>query len=203
VKSGEASLVRRAPARHTLQRRSPGRQAAQIAVAAAAAGDYRDGVKWHVLHLRPRREKKVAENCRLLRFSHYLPLRTETKVYQRRRVTVQKPVFPGYLFASFDAQGRLELLKTNAVVRILAPGNQRELLHQLAQVRKALEVDPGLGAAAAISAGRLVRICDGPFCGVEGRVISLKGQTMVCLNVELVGQAVRVQIERERLEPLD
>ena len=54
---------------------------------------------WHVLHVKPRTEKKVAEFCELRRVLPYLPLREETKIYQRRKVTVQKPAFPGYVFA--------------------------------------------------------------------------------------------------------
>jgi transcription antitermination factor NusG len=158
---------------------------------------------WHVLYLRPRCEKKMAEHCRILDLKYYLPLRSQTKVYQRRKVTVEMPVFPGYIFAAFDREGRVGLLRTNNIVRILEPPRKRELLHQLAQVRKALAADPSLGACAALKSGRLVRILSGPFMGVEGMVSKLKGTTKVCLNVELIGQAVAVEVDRECLEVID
>jgi transcription antitermination factor NusG len=158
---------------------------------------------WYVLHVRPRCEKKVLEHCRQLRLSQFLPLRAETKVYQRRKVTVEKPVFPGYVFASFGRDGRVDLLKCNQIVRILEPGNRREMLHQLAQIRKALRADPGLVTCMAIQKGRQVRIRGGPFLGVEGRVSELKGTTKVILNVEMIGQAVVVEVERQYLEVLD
>ena len=115
-------------------------------------------MSWHVLYLRPRWEKKMSEYCQILGLKFYLPLRTETKVYQRRKVTVEKPVFPSYFFASFGQEGRLGLLKTNSIVRILTPHRERQLLHQLAQVRKALSVDASLGACTALRRGRRVRI---------------------------------------------
>lgn len=156
-----------------------------------------------MLYLRPRCEKKMAEYARLRGMSHYLPLRRETKIYQRRKVTVEKPVFPGYFFVAFDAEGRLALLKTNNIVRILKPASQRLLLHQLAQIRKALRVDPSLSTCAALRTGHRVRINTGPFMGIEGVVKSLKGKTKVCLNVELVGRAVVVEVDRQYLELIE
>lgn len=157
-------------------------------------------VKWHVLHIKPRREKKVAEFCKLADLDHYLPLRQETKIYQRRRVTVNKCVFPGYVFCRFDEPGRLQLLKTNNLVRILEPPNEAELVRELEQIRTALAVDPTLGSAKALHAGRFVRITGGPFRGIEGKIETLKGRSTVCLNVDMIGQAVRVQVDREFLE---
>jgi transcription antitermination factor NusG len=158
---------------------------------------------WNVLHVKPRREKKVAEHCEQLKVEHYLPLRQETKVYQRRKVTVSKPVFPGYIFASFDDEGRVSLLKTNCLVRILPSPDESALVHELDQVRAALAVDPTLGATAAMRKGRTVRIVGGPFRGIEGRIDMLKGQTMVCLNVEMIGQAIRVEVDRSLVELAD
>jgi transcriptional antiterminator RfaH len=148
-------------------------------------------------------EKKVAEHCVLLRLDHFLPLREETKVYQRRRVTVQKPVFPGYVFAAFDDSGRMALLKTNSIVRFLLPPSEAEFLHQIEQVRAALAVDPTLGAAAALQKGRMVRITGGSFHGVEGLVDSLTHRTTVWLTVDMIGQAVRVEVDRNLVELID
>lgn len=158
--------------------------------------------KWHVLHLRPRCEKKMGEYSRILGLTFYLPLRVETKVYQRRRVTVHKPVFPCYFFVSFDPVGRLGLLQTNNVARVLKPERQRDLLHQLAQVRKALAVDPTLDACGALLRGKRVRIQGGPFQGIEGVVSALRGTSRVRLNVEMIGQAVALEVAREFLEVL-
>lgn len=158
---------------------------------------------WHVLYLRPRWEKKMAEYCRILGLTFYLPLRRETKVYQRRKVVVEKPVFPSYFFASFDREGRLSLLKTNSIVRILEPHRQRPLLHQLAQIRKALAVDATLGACTALTRGRRVRIVGGPFMGIEGTVWGLKGLNKVRLNVDMIGQAVAVEVDRAYIDIID
>lgn len=158
---------------------------------------------WHVLYLRPRCEKKMAEYCDIHKVKYYLPLRRETKIYQRRKVTVDKPIFPGYFFTAFDQEQRVTLLKTNHIVKVLEPGNQRRLLHELSQIRAALAVDPSLGACEMLKAGRRVRITSGPFQGIEGTVSTLKANTLVRLNVEMIGQAVSVEVTRDYLDVIE
>jgi len=160
-------------------------------------------MSWHVLHLRPRSEKKVAQVCRANGLEHFLPLRAEVKVYQRRKVEVLKPLFPGYIFVDFDADSRVCLLRTNHIVRILEPASEELLLYQLNQVRLALEADSTLGAAEAICSGRKVRIKGGPFMGVEGVITSADKPGTVRLNVDMIGQAVAMDVDRDYIEVID
>ncbi len=160
-------------------------------------------MSWFVLHLRPRSEKKVAQACEANGLEYFLPLRAETKIYQRRKVTVKKPLFPGYIFVAFEPQQRETLLRTNHVVRILTPASEQFLLFQLDQIRKALEVDETLGTASAITKGRQVRIKGGPFMGVEGVVVVSDKPGVVRLNVEMIGQAVTVEVDRDYIEVTD
>lgn len=160
-------------------------------------------MSWMVMYLKPRCEKKLAEYCRIQNMECYLPLRMERKIYQRRKVLVEKPVFPGYFFASADEEERLGLLKTNNIVRILVPPREQDFLFELEQIRKALMADPTLGSCVALERGKRVRITGGPFMGIEGMVSAMKGQSKVCLNVEMIGRAVVVEVYREFLEIID
>ncbi len=162
-------------------------------------------MSWNVLHLRPRSEKRVAELCRVQRLPHYLPLRSATRNYQRRRVTFATPLFPGYIFVSFDAHGRLLLLQSNHVVRVLTPPRERQLLRQLVHIRRALRADPNMASVRPLLRGARVRIVSGPCRGFEGVVERLKGHTgrlRVVLNVEMIGQAVAVEADAMEVERL-
>jgi transcription antitermination factor NusG len=159
-------------------------------------------MKWQVIYLRPRLEKKTAEVCRISGIPHYLPLRARTRTYQRRQVTTEIPVFPGYLFAALDAPHKLTLQKTNHVLRFLMPRRPYRMLRQLVQVRRALRVDPELRPVRMLAAGTRVRIVAGPFQGIEGVVARLATTMRVCLTVEMLGQCLAVQASREQVEPL-
>lgn len=158
---------------------------------------------WYVLHLRPRSEKKVAEVCHAFGIEYYLPLREETKIYQRRKVTVQKPLFSGYLFAAVTPESRIYLQRTNHILSFLDPGNEEDLLKELQQIRRALEADPRLEADALLTTGHHVRITGGPFMGIEGVLQSYRGKSKVRLNVELIGQSVTLDVDRALLEVID
>ncbi len=161
---------------------------------------------WNVLYLHPRCEKKVADICRVHRIPHYLPLRRATRTYQRRQVTFETPVFPGYLFTDLDASGRAVVLKTNHVLRIMSPRSSFHLLRQLVQIRRALRADPGLRVVRPLAKGQRVRIVGGPFQGIEGVVARLKdarNPVRVILNVDLLGKAVCCEAGAEQLERLD
>jgi transcription antitermination factor NusG len=157
---------------------------------------------WKVLFVKPRTEKKVTEYCALYHIPFYLPLRTKTRVVQRRKVAFTVPVFPSYVFAKFPAQQRLDLLQTNLLVRILEPINPRQLLRDLVMVRRALKADPELKPSKPLTQGRLVRIIGGPFMGIEGRVARMAGSMKVVLNVDMIGQAVSVTAEANQVEAL-
>ncbi|MFC1461313.1 transcription termination/antitermination protein NusG [Verrucomicrobiota bacterium] len=159
-----------------------------------------DTPAWHVLHVRPRCEKKLGEYCISRKIEHYLPLRAESKVYQRRKVEVQKPLFPGYVFACFSPRHRALVLKSQQIVRILEVNDQARLLEELDQVRMALTVNPALGACTAVKRKTRVRIISGPFQGLEGMVSTLRGQTRVVLNVDMIGQGVLVEADLDMLE---
>ena len=160
-------------------------------------------MSWHVLYLRPRSEKKVAELCEARGLEYYLPLRSETKIYQRRKVTVDMPMFPGYIFVAFEPEDRVHLLQTNHVITILVPPSEAVLVHQLEQIRQALAIDPTLGTVEALREGRRVRIRGGAFMGIEGVIASTRGSGKVRLNVELIGQAVALDIDRDYVELVD
>jgi transcription antitermination factor NusG len=157
---------------------------------------------WKVLFVKPRTEKKITEYCDLYGISSYLPLREKTRVVQRRKVTFMLPVFPGYVFASFPAEQRLQLLQTNLLVRILEPSNPRRMLRDLIMVRRALKVNPALTPTKPLALGRQVRIIGGPFMGIEGRVARMAGVLKVVLNIELIGQAVSVTAKTDQIELL-
>ncbi len=158
---------------------------------------------WHVLYVKPRCEKKVAAHAARYGLDCYLPLRRETKIFQRRKVTVDKPVFQGYVFTRFDAVQRADLMRSHAVVSVLDVEDQLRFIHELEQVRLALQVDPTLGAERVLKPGRRVRIISGSFMGLEGIVQTVRGTTRVMLAVEMIGQAIVVNAETALLEPID
>ena len=155
---------------------------------------------WRVLHVKPRCEKKLAAFCAAESFDYYLPLRKETKVYQRRKVITEKPLFPSYLFAAFNTAQRVELLKTNYIVKILEVQDQNRLLDELSHIQTALEADPELSPCPCLTRGVAVKIVSGPMMGLEGVVDKIKTRTRIVLNVFSIGQGAALEVDSAAIE---
>lgn len=153
--------------------------------------------------MRPRTEKKMAKLCEAVGVEFYLPMRVQRRTYQRRAVTTHIPVFPSYFFAAFDVQQLSKIKEFDLLLKVMVPEKEAALIHELNQIKKALEVDPSLGADTALKKGLLVRITDGPFAGIEGKIEKVRARTKVSLDVEMINQAIRVEVEGDQLEILE
>ena len=161
-----------------------------------------DRYPWWVVHVRSRQEKVLARECRRRGVPFYLPLREQRNPRDRHRRTSWLPLFPGYLFVRGDVEHeRLELLQTNLCVHILAVLDQEELAHDLSQVRRLQELGLPLRPYPELTKGSVVRIAEGPFEGMTGRVTGLKGKSRFVVSVRFIHRAVSVELDVDALVP--
>lgn len=77
-------------------------------------------MKWHVLYVNSRAEKKVAERLHQEGWEAFCPIKSEWRQWSDRRKKVEVPYFRSYVFVRFSfKEERLALLETPGVVRIL------------------------------------------------------------------------------------
>ncbi len=153
---------------------------------------------WKVLHIHPRAEKRVAEECEAIGLEYYLPLRRTIRVYQRRKVEFYLPLFPGYIFVNLNPDKKNNLLKFGHIVRILPVKRPISLLRQLVMVRKAIADNPEISAVTPVKTGEIVKVSSGPLLGCEGYVTKIKRKSQrIVLNicVEMIGQALPIEID--------
>lgn len=156
---------------------------------------------WVVLHCRPRCEKKVVQVCDLKGWPTYLPLRTKVHRYGGRERVFSTPLFPGYVFCVTTAPGKTFLRQNRYVANLLEVFDQARLVEQLKQVRRALDVADSVEVMPYLEKGKLVRVLGGPFKGLEGIVARVKGKTRVVINVDMIRQAVAVEVDAAYVGP--
>lgn len=157
---------------------------------------------WWVVHVRSRQEKALARECRQRGVPFYLPLREHRSRRGTRRRTSFLPLFPGYVFVRGSLEEeRLEVLKTNLCVNVLAVLAQEELAYDLAQVRRLQESGRPILPHPEMTLGSVVRIAEGPFEGMTGRVTATKGKGRFVVSVRFIHRAVSVELDRDALVP--
>jgi transcription antitermination factor NusG len=128
-----------------------------------------------------------------------------------RKKRIQVPMFAGYLFVELDIspdnQARLNVLTTPGVVRILGKpvGGQPIPIPaaQIDAIQRLVESKVEMQRITYPKIGENARIVDGPFKGIEGKVLGtdLKKELFV-VSIDLLQRSVAIQIEGFKLEKI-
>ncbi|HPA19183.1 MAG TPA: hypothetical protein PLU30_15660 [Verrucomicrobiae bacterium] len=181
-----------------------GFQAGAVLPAVASDGGYAEGSPertaiWWVIHTRPRCEKKMDEWFQRARCPRHLPVRPSLRIYKSKRVTFEKPLFPGYAFGAFAPLERQAVFRSDYAAGILAVVDQTLFLHQMGAIQSALEAGAPLEDHPFLAEGQRVRITTGRFRGIEGIIARFRNRTRVCLSVDMLQRAVALEVDAAML----
>lgn len=157
---------------------------------------------WYVAHVKPRREKKLAEFCEREGFAFTLPCFDSVRKYRGKTVVFHKPLFPGYVFLQLSKVNINAVRQCDLVANMLEVFDQTTLERQLREIVMALESGLVVKIAPSIGAGDKVRIKSGPLQGIEGWVEKRDGINTILLRLDFINQAAAVKIEASMIEPL-
>ena len=157
---------------------------------------------WYVLHTKSRQEKILANELAARSVEHYLPLVKRPRFYGNRKVTVEEPLFPGYVFLFGDIDQAYVADRTKRVANIINVTDQKKLEWELDNIRRALAHEVPLDPYPHLTKGVRVEVRSGPFQGLQG-VIEDKGKdARLILQVDVLGRAVSLEIHGAILEPI-
>jgi transcription termination/antitermination protein NusG len=158
---------------------------------------------WFAVWTRSRHEQVVREQIEDKGLEAFLPTITRWSRWKDRRKKVDWPLFPGYCFARFDPADRLAVLKCSGVVSVvsfngdIAPIPDVEIDSIKRLVASELQYDP----CPFIREGTLVEVVHGPLRGVVGRLLRKGTNARLVLAVDLIGQAVSVEVDAADVKP--
>lgn len=159
--------------------------------------------RWWVLHTRSRHEKVVSSLLTRRGIRHYLPLVRTQRTYGGRRVSVELPLFPSYLFLRGEAPDCEAALRTNKVAHVLGVADQQRFESELSHIFRVVESGAGVDLYPGLRAGRRCRVKSGPLRGVEGIVLHRRSSCRLFMSATVLGQSAVVEIDAAALEALD
>ncbi len=157
--------------------------------------------RWFVLHTKSRQEKVVAEFLTESHIHCVLPLVTKVTYYGKRKIKSDLPLFPGYVFLKGTANDAYSVDRTRRLVRIIPVFDQIRLDIELQSLAKALATDNTFDPHPFLVAGARVMVKSGPLRGVHGIIESRGKLHRLILQIEILGQAVSMEIEAGLVEP--
>ncbi len=167
-----------------------------------APADTDEDRNWYAVYTKARQEKAFARQLVSMEVPFYLPLVPKDNLIRGRKVQSHIPLFGGYVFLYGSEDERVKSLTTNRVSTILNVEDRMQLTHDLQQVSALIDVDAPLTLERRLTAGDPVRIKTGPMQGLEGEVITRRGQTKLLVSVKMLQQGVSIEIDDFVLEPL-
>jgi len=162
-----------------------------------------DSVLWHVLQTKPRQEKLLAMDLAARGVDHFLPLQTRIHHYGPRKATVQLPLFPGYLFLRGTLDDAYTADRTKRVAQVIRVSQQAKLETELTNIRLAIDGQASLDPYPYLQTGTKVEVNAGPMRGLQGVVEDRAGKTRLILQIDMLGQAVSMEIDGSLLDLVD
>src|ERR1700688_1751675 len=123
---------------------------------------------WYAAYTSANHEKRVAEQLVRSSVEHFLPLYHTVRRWKDRRVQLQLPLFPGYVFVRLALRDRFQVLQVPGVANLVGFNGMPTALPR--EEIDALRTSLMNGARAAphpyLRLGRRVRIKAGPLAGM-------------------------------------
>ncbi len=160
-------------------------------------------LSWYALWTRSRHEQVVRQQLEGKQIETFLPTVTKWSRWKDRKKRIDWPLFPGYCFAKFDARARVPVLSCAGVVNIVAFDGEPAAIpaHEIASIRQLVESDLAFDPCPLVREGMLVEVTHGPLKGVVGRLLRKNEKARLVLTVDLIGQAVSVEVDASDVRP--
>jgi transcriptional antiterminator NusG len=163
-----------------------------------------DAIPWYVIQTHCRTETRVQMALERKGLEVFLPQMIVPRMRRGRKVMVNLPLFPSYLFVhtQIDTKVFHQIIKVVGVVRLLGNGAPTPVSpEQIESIRTIVAGDRPYYPWRYLEKGKKVRVIDGPLAGVVGTLVARKDkQRRLVVAVELFQRAMSVELDREAVE---
>jgi transcriptional antiterminator RfaH len=163
---------------------------------------------WFIIQLRPQGLKRAIDHLRRQDFRTFAPEIENTTTRAGSLRQTRKPLFPGYLFVSFDPanQGWVAINSTRGVSRLILdrPFSPSPLPQQvIAGIMARCDTSGLLLPPASLEVGDKIRVLAGPFADLVTTIEMLPDQERIGVLIDLMGQKIRTSLPRHQVEKFE
>ena len=154
-------------------------------------------VRWYVAYTSANHEKRVAQQLTWRSVEHFLPVYESVRRWKDRRVPLQLPLFPGYVFVRLALRDRLRVLAVPGVARLVGFDGRPTVVpaEDIEAIRACLEGKRDVQPHPYVQCGQRVRVLRGPLAGFSGIVLRQKNRTWFVVSFDVLERSVSVELE--------
>jgi transcription antitermination factor NusG len=160
--------------------------------------------RWYAAYTSANHEKRVAEQLGARAMDFFLPVYESVRRWKDRRVTLQMPLFPGYVFVRMALQDRLRVQQVPGVAHLVGFAGSPAALpdEEIEALRSSLKSGVKAEPHPYLTVGRRVQVKSGPMQGMQGVLLQRKGRFRVVISIELIQRSVAVEMDEADLQLL-
>jgi len=162
-------------------------------------------IKWYAVHTRSRHEKQVDAFLVEKGIESFLPLVHVLSRRKDRKMYVDLPLFPGYLFAHVSKEQISDVKYTKGVTKILGTDIDKPTPipdKQVMDIKSIIESKVPLDPYPYLRKGTPVRVKSGPLKGVEGLLVEKKDSCKLVINIDLLQKGTAAEVFIGDVEPI-
>lgn len=160
---------------------------------------------WYALFVRVNQEKRVAHHLAYREIEHFLPTYQWMRNWKDRRVTLHRPLFPGYVFIRLPLTERMKALTIPNVLSIVGTNGRPSVIsrEEISWIKRGIEAD-GVEPHVPVADGARVVITSGSLAGVEGTFLHNQNghRSRILISINSISQAFLVEVPNESIEPV-
>lgn len=160
--------------------------------------------QWFVLFVRTNQEKITASRLDHLQIEHFLPCFRSLRQWKDRRVTLEVPLFPGYVFVRLPHAERMRVLTLPNVLYFVGSGSSAAVLtdDEIAWIGRGLQSGNALPHEY-LNEGQRVVITSGALAGLKGILLRRVNNTRVVVSLDSIGRGFAVEVNLESVRALE
>ncbi len=158
--------------------------------------------RWYAAYTCPNHEKRVRDQLEQRSVESFLPVYETLRRWKDRRMRLELPLFPGYVFVHLALRDRLRVLQTPSVVRLVGFGGHLAALpdQEIEALRHGLTREMRMEPYPYLKVGRRLRVRSGPLQGLEGILVRKKNASRFIISLDLIMRSVATEIDIAELE---
>lgn len=163
-------------------------------------------ITWYATYTQPHAEDKALDHLQRQGYSVYLPRYRRWVRHARRRTLVSRPLFPRYLFVGLDRLTQLwrPIRSTVGVVGLVSRAEEPvAVAPDIIELLRRREDEGAFDVVSPLQRLRLgdaVRVTEGPFADLVGRLVGLADHERIHILLELLGRTVRAEVAATAVE---
>ena len=161
--------------------------------------------KWYLLQFKPNAHSKAIKNLNRQGFNTFLPMQNLTVRKGLTFKKVTRPLFPGYMFITFDeaSSNWSKINNTYGVLRLVSSNSRLQAVPDTL-INKLMQRCDFLGILLPenkFKKGDRVEVLDGPFANFIATIETIQADQRIWLLTNLMGRDVKIEINSKNLQP--